>query len=92
MLSFGDASTRRSVFSPPPQQKEAERIEQKGLLEVACEVAVTQYLVVDRDVLISSTEDFDPCGGGALVVVVPANRVPHHAGAEDMRPAVLDDK
>lgn len=64
MLSFGDASTRRSVFSPPPQQKEAERIEQKGLLEVACEVAVTQYLVVNRDVLISSTEEFDPCGGG----------------------------
>ena len=46
MLSFGDASTRRSVFSPPPQQKEAERIEQKGLLEVACEVAVKQYLVI----------------------------------------------
>ena len=64
MLSFGDASTRRSVFSPPPQQKEAERIEQKGLLEVACEVAVTQYLVVNRDVLISSTEEFDTCGGG----------------------------
>lgn len=35
----------------------------KGLLEVACEVAVTQYLVANRDVLISSTEEFDPCGG-----------------------------
>ena len=89
MLSFGDASTRRSVFSPPPQQKEAERIEQKGLLEVACEVAVTQCLVVNRDVLIYSTEEFDPCGGG---VVVSVNRVPHHAAGDDMRAAALDNK
>jgi hypothetical protein len=77
----GDASTRRSVSSPP-QQKEAERIEQKGLLEVACEVAVTQYLVVERDVLISSTEEFDPCagcGGGAGKSCTTPRRSRRHA-------------
>jgi hypothetical protein len=61
------SSTRGSVSSSRSKRRWREwkrKRKREGPLSVACEVAVTQYLVVNRDVLISSTEEFDPCGCG----------------------------